>query len=85
MGELQIGRIVEYLPDLMRGAWLTLELSALSVIIGVVVGLLLALARLSHRWLLNWPAYAYIEFFRTNSASRANRLAVLWSPYHDGA
>lgn len=65
MGDLQFGRIIEYLPDLMRGAWLTLGLSALSVAIGAVLGLVLALARLSGRSWIDWPAYIYIEFFRT--------------------
>lgn len=65
MTDLQFGPIVEYLPDLLRGVWLTLGLSAISVSIGVVVGLVLALARLSGQRALNWPAYVYIEFFRT--------------------
>jgi polar amino acid transport system permease protein len=33
--------------------------------IAIVLGLVLALARISGRRLLSWPAYAYIEFFRT--------------------
>jgi polar amino acid transport system permease protein len=65
MTDLQFGRIVEYLPDLLRGVWITLGLSAISVTIGAVVGLVLALARLSGKRALNWPAYVYIEFFRT--------------------
>ena len=65
MAELQFGRVVEYLPDLLRGAWLTLGLSAVSVSLGLVLGLMLALARLSGRRLLDWPAYIFIEFFRT--------------------
>lgn len=65
MGDLQFQRIVEYMPDLINGVWMTLWLSVLSVSLGTVVGLVLALARLSGQRLLNWPAYAYIEFFRT--------------------
>lgn len=65
MAELQFGRVIEFLPDLARGAWLTLGLSAIAVSLGLVLGLLLALARLSGRKLLDWPAYIYIEFFRT--------------------
>jgi polar amino acid transport system permease protein len=64
-GDLHFGRILGYLPDLLSGVRLTLELSGLSVSLGLVLGLALALARYSgYRW-LNWPAYAYIEFFRT--------------------
>ena len=65
MDELQFGRVVEYLPDLINGVWRTLWLSVASVSLGLVLGLLLALARASKRWFLDWPAYAYIEFFRT--------------------
>lgn len=57
--------IVDYLPDLLVGARVTLALTALSLAIGIVVGLALALARISGWKILSWPAYAYIEFFRT--------------------
>ena len=43
----------------------TLKLSAASVSLGLALGLALALARYSSIRVLNWPAYAYIEFFRT--------------------
>jgi polar amino acid transport system permease protein len=65
MGGLQFGRVLTYVPDLLNGLWLTLELSAISVSLGLVLGLGLALARLSGRRWVSWPAYAYIEFFRT--------------------
>jgi polar amino acid transport system permease protein len=65
MGELQFGRIVGYWPDLLGGVWVTLGLSAVSVGLGLGLGLVLALARYSRHPLLDWPAYAYIEFFRT--------------------
>ncbi|MCC6194632.1 MAG: amino acid ABC transporter permease [Burkholderiales bacterium] len=65
MGELQFGSVVQYLPDLIDGAWRTLWLSVTSLSLGLVLGLLLALARASKRWFIDWPAYAYIEFFRT--------------------
>jgi len=65
MGDLQFGRVIGYLPDLLDGVVVTLGLSAVSVSIGLVLGLVLALARYSGiRW-FNWPAYAFIEFFRT--------------------
>jgi polar amino acid transport system permease protein len=63
--DLQFGRILEYLPDLLTGVWVTLGLSVISVSLGMVLGLALALARYSRHPLLDWPAYAYIEFFRT--------------------
>jgi polar amino acid transport system permease protein len=65
MGRLQLGRVVGYWPDLLAGLWVTLGLSAVSVALGLVLGLGLALARSSRQRWLDWPAYAYIEFFRT--------------------
>ena len=65
MSDFQFGRIVEYLPDLINGVWLTVWLSVVSVSLGLVLGLMLALARYSGHKLLDWPSYAYIEFFRT--------------------
>ena len=56
---------VTYWPDLVVGAKVTLQITILSLLIGTVVGLALALARISRIWIISWPAYAYIEFFRT--------------------
>lgn len=57
--------IVEYLPDLLVGARVTLAMTGLALLVGIVVGLALALARISGIRIISWPAYAYIEFFRT--------------------
>jgi polar amino acid transport system permease protein len=65
MGDWQFGRIAQYLPDLVNGVLVTLGLSAASVSLGLVLGLMLAFARYSELKVVSWPAYAYIEFFRT--------------------
>ncbi|MCC6469424.1 MAG: amino acid ABC transporter permease [Alphaproteobacteria bacterium] len=65
MGDLQFGQIIGYWPDLVDGILVTIKLSAVSVSLGLVLGLALALARYSGIPWLNWPAYAFIEFFRT--------------------
>jgi polar amino acid transport system permease protein len=57
--------VLQYLPDLLVGVLNTLELTALSLLLGGVLGLGLALARISGRRIIAWPAYAYIELFRT--------------------
>jgi|SRR5579883_1532125 len=57
--------LASYWPDFLAGLLLTVELGAASVCVGLVLGLALALARRSPSRMLNWPAYAYIEFFRT--------------------
>ncbi|MBF2049718.1 MAG: ABC transporter permease subunit [Elainella sp. C42_A2020_010] len=52
------------LPVLMWGALITLQLTALSAVLGLIGGSLLGIARLSKVPLLRWAARAYIEFFR---------------------
>lgn len=54
----------EYLPYLANGIWITLLVTGASIAIGVVLGLVVALCRLSGNPLLAYPARAYIEFFR---------------------
>jgi len=56
--------IWQSLPRLLDGAWLTLEITALSVLIGLVLAIPLALLRVSHNPLLWTPAYLYILYFR---------------------
>lgn len=52
------------LPALLRGALLTVELLAVSLLIGGVLAHPIAFARLSSNPLLRWPATAYVFFFR---------------------
>lgn len=52
------------LPKLLEGAQLTLEITLLSLLIGLLIALPTALLRLSKNPLLWMPAYAYILYFR---------------------
>jgi polar amino acid transport system permease protein len=65
MNGSQFGVVLSYLPDILAGVLLTLKLGFVSVSLGLLLGLVLALVRRSHYRLLNWLTYAYIEFFRT--------------------
>ena len=65
MGDFQWARILGYLPDLIRGVGVTLQLGLISASLGLVLGLVLALMKFSKVPVLYWPAYVYIEFFRT--------------------
>lgn len=56
--------VLDSSPILARAALLTLELTAGAVAIGVVIGLFMALARLSKHKLVRAGAIAYIDFFR---------------------
>ena len=65
MGDLQFAKILGYLPDLVRGVGITLELGLISAGVGLALGLVLALMKYSRVPVLYWPAAVYIEFFRT--------------------
>lgn len=56
--------IADSLPKILRGLGLTLNLLAVSTLIGLALAVLILLARLSGRPWLVWPAKAYIYFFR---------------------
>ena len=55
---------IKWLPKLMQGATLTLELTALSVIAGLIVAIPLGIARSSKLWYVRSLPYGYIFFFR---------------------
>jgi arginine/lysine/histidine/glutamine transport system substrate-binding and permease protein len=56
--------ILTALPALLAGAIVTLQLTILSAILGMVGGSLMALARLSTAKPIRWFAQIYIDFFR---------------------
>lgn len=51
-------------PRLLYGAWLTVQLSALSIVLGFVVGTLCAVAYKSKSWLLQALVTTYVEIIR---------------------
>jgi His/Glu/Gln/Arg/opine family amino acid ABC transporter permease subunit len=61
---MDLSVIADNLPRFVSGAWVTVQLTALSVLIGLVCAVPVALARLSLNPLLSWPAYAYMFYFR---------------------
>lgn len=56
--------IWKYLPQMLEGAVLTVEITALSVAIGLMLAIPMALLRISKNPLLWGPAYGYILYFR---------------------
>lgn len=56
--------IPEHFPYLLQGAVVTLQLSIISMSFGIVLGLMIALGRLSDRWWLEWPLRAFVEVWR---------------------
>ncbi|RDL44587.1 ABC transporter permease [Marinomonas piezotolerans] len=62
--DLDFSVVIEYFPRLLTGMWTTIELVILSIVLGAIVALPLALARISkNRWISSLP-FAYIFFFR---------------------
>lgn len=60
--------ILDHLPRLLDGAWVTVQVTALSAALGTGVAFTMGLGRLSKRRPVRWLAGAYIEFFRGTSA-----------------
>jgi len=56
--------IIKWLPRLMQGATLTLELVAIAVIAGLILAIPMGIARTSKKWYISGLPYAYIFFFR---------------------
>ncbi|MBO8158572.1 MAG: amino acid ABC transporter permease [Thermosyntropha sp.] len=52
------------MPYFLEGAWITIEVTALSVAMGMVLGLFAGLFRLSKNRILRSISVAYIDFFR---------------------
>jgi octopine/nopaline transport system permease protein/arginine/ornithine transport system permease protein len=59
-----VDAILKYLPQMLDGAVVTLEITTVSVAIGLVLAVPLALLRVSKNPLLWGPAYGYIFYFR---------------------
>ncbi|BAY79554.1 polar amino acid ABC transporter inner membrane subunit (plasmid) [Nostoc linckia NIES-25] len=59
-----INVILQAVPTLLQGALVTLQLTILSVVFGLIGGSLIGIIRLSHIAPLRWIARAYVDFFR---------------------
>ena len=59
-------KVADYLffPKIIDGIWVTLTISVLATVVGLLLGILLAIMRLSHNPVLNWLSTLYIWFFR---------------------
>jgi glutamate/aspartate transport system permease protein len=62
---MDFSAIVPALPGLWNGMLMTLQLMVLGVLGGVLLGTLLAIARLSHNRLLANAAATYVNYFRS--------------------
>jgi len=54
----------QYYDWLVSGVYLTIQLSAVSIVLAIVLGLLIAVMRMSSVKPIKWLALGYLEFFR---------------------
>ncbi|MBD2365028.1 ABC transporter permease subunit [Anabaena minutissima FACHB-250] len=59
-----ISLILQALPTLLQGALVTLQLTIISVVLGLIGGSLVGIIRLSKITPVRWLARAYVDFFR---------------------
>lgn len=58
----------EFLPGLLAGAWVTIEITLMGAVLAVVMAVIAALAKLYAPLPLRWLSIVYIETFRGTSA-----------------
>jgi polar amino acid transport system permease protein len=59
------GLMSQYWPDILRGFLITIEMSILTVVIGIPLGLIIAIIRLYRFKPLNALIVLYVDFFRS--------------------
>jgi len=55
---------IKVLPFLLKGAVLTVQITAISVFFGILIGLIMGLGKISKNKLLKIPATIYVDFIR---------------------
>ncbi|MFO7816766.1 MAG: amino acid ABC transporter permease [Thermodesulfobacteriota bacterium] len=56
--------IFQYFPYFLPAAWMTFEITALGILLGLLLGLITAFAKISNKKIFNLPALAYIYLIR---------------------
>lgn len=59
--------MLEFLPSLLQGTLITVEITVGASLLAIVIGVVVGLAKLSRNRIVRAPAIAYIEFFRGTS------------------
>ena len=61
---LDFDLITRSLPLLLMGAGITIQITAISVGIGLLIGMFVGIARLSKAWIVKFAATIYVDFIR---------------------
>jgi polar amino acid transport system permease protein len=56
--------VLDHLPELLEGAWLTVKLSAISIALGLIVAVICAYARNAGSKIIQWAVIGYVELIR---------------------
>ncbi len=78
--EFDFALVTQCLPLLIKGAGLTLQITALAVGIGLILGLILGMAQLSRHWFLHMPAKIYVDFIRGTPSSELGEVEPSYKP-----
>lgn len=61
---LDFSQIVPYIPFILQGVWVTLKFVSMSILVGFILGTILALFKITNKPFLKWLANAYTSMFR---------------------
>jgi His/Glu/Gln/Arg/opine family amino acid ABC transporter permease subunit len=62
--DFELPLFLKSLPALANGAALTAKLAAISIVLGILIGIVAGVARVSRRPLLAWPVSVYVTLMR---------------------
>lgn len=63
-----IREIIQFSPQLLKGTWVTIQLTVASIILSIIIALVFGVMRHSRIRFVNIIALVYIDFFRGSSA-----------------
>ncbi|MDK2124286.1 amino acid ABC transporter permease [Parachitinimonas caeni] len=74
LADVRLEIVWQYRDLLFDGAWMTLKITLIAVIVGTIIGLIGGMSRLAHaahgpwrlplKYLVRWPVTLYVTFFR---------------------
>lgn len=62
--EMNFDLMAQAMPLLLTGAAVTVKITALSVLLGIIIGLFVGIARISTYRVVHWLAAVYVDFLR---------------------
>ncbi|HLM40861.1 MAG TPA: amino acid ABC transporter permease [Microvirga sp.] len=60
----QFGTVMDRFPELLAGAAMTIRLSAVTMVFGLLIGLVCSIGKVYGPWPVRWLVSSYVEFIR---------------------